>query len=284
MDSSNKFSEAEQFISDTLQEPSPNIAVILGSGLGAFGEELTDRKVIEVSKIPNWPTSTVPGHKGLLIYGKIDGHSLIVLQGRVHYYEGYSIQEVVFPIRVMGTLGIKSVIITNASGGLNPRFKPGDLMFITDHINLMFVNPLIGQDEPFLGPRFPDMTHPYDKEYLEVAIAAARDLKIPVKKGILLATTGPSYETVAEVRMMRLMGADAACMSTVPEVIAGVQIGLRILGLSCITNMGTGIAKHKLTHDEVERTAQKTGQKFTVLLQEIIGRISERQCQSTSGA
>jgi len=273
METYDQIREAASFLQKAISEPSPEIAVILGSGLGAFAEGLDNRTVVEMSDICHWPVPTVEGHRGRVISGKAGSVPILALQGRVHFYEGYSVQEVVFPVRVLKEIGVKSLIITNAAGSLNPNFAIGDIMIITDHINFMFTNPLIGPPVSSSGPRFPDMSEPYDSEYITIAESAGRDLNIPLKKGILIACTGPSYETAAEVKMMQSFGADAVCMSTVPEVIAGVQMGLRILGISCITNMGTGLSKKKLAHREVEKVSRSMEETFVKLIKEIISRI-----------
>ncbi len=275
METYDQIREAADFLKNALSEPIPEIAIILGSGLGAFAEGLNNRIVIEMSDIPYWPVPTVEGHRGRIVFGKTGMVPILALQGRVHFYEGYSIQEVVFSVRVIKEIGIKTLIITNAAGSLNPSFTIGDLMIITDHINFMFTNPLIGLPASLSssGLRFPDMSEPYDSEYISIAESVGRDLNIPLKKGVLIACTGPSYETAAEVRMMRSFGADAVCMSTVPEVIAGVQMGLRIFGISCITNLGTGLSKEKLTHVEVEKASQNIKDTFVKVIREIINRI-----------
>ena len=266
--------EAKDYITKSFHDFRPEMAVILGSGLGALGDELDRRKDIDTSTIPHWPASTVQGHRGKVVSGYIQDYPVLILQGRSHYYEGYTIQEITFPLRVLGQLGIQHLIITNASGALNPGFSPGDLMLITDHINLMGTNPLIGINNPEFGPRFPDMTQAYDPDHIKLAVHVAGRLKIPVKKGILLATTGPSYETSAEVRMMKKMGGDAVCMSTVPEVIVGAQLGLKILGVSCITNMATGLSKTKLSHEEVKTVASRIQSTFISFMKEIILQIA----------
>ena len=266
--------EAVLFLQASFSQPHPKIGVVLGSGLGAFGDRLDKRTVVKTSSIPHWPISTVEGHKGLLISGLIKSVPLLVAQGRVHFYEGYGIDRVVFPIRVLARLGIKTLILTNAAGGINPTFHPDDLMVITDHINLMGTNPLIGMENPEFGPRFPDMSSPYDSQYIAAAEQAGKELSIPLRKGVLAAVTGPSYETPAEIRMLEKLGADAVSMSLVPEVIAGVQMGMRMLGISCITNMATGLSAQKLTHRDVEKIAKRAQEKFIDLISETIVRIS----------
>ena len=266
--------EAVRFVYTQWSAAVPKIGVVLGSGLGGFTETLQNSRAIDTSSIPNWPVSTVAGHRGQLVSGTIGDRRILVLQGRVHFYEGYPIQAVVFPIRVLWRLGVRIVILTNASGGINPDLRPGDLMLITDHIDWMGTNPLIGPHEPEFGERFPDMSTPYDHELIRIAESCADGLGIPIKKGILAATSGPSYETAAEVRMLRQLGADAVCMSTVPEAIAAAQMGIRILGISCIANSATGLRAEKLSHEDVRLNAAKVQEKFTRLIAETIRRVA----------
>lgn len=256
-------------------EISPKIAIVLGSGLGALAESIEQPTIIPSSDIPHHPVSTVPGHAGRWVIGKLNNADVLVVQGRVHFYEGYSLQEVTFPIHLMASLGVKILVLTTACGGINPEFKPGDLMLITDHINLGFGNPLIGKPDQQLGPRFPDMSEAYDKKLLGLATAAGNDLGMPLRKGVFCWVTGPAYETAAEVRMMRILGADAASMSTVPEVIVANQRHLRVLGISLITNQGTGLSQAKLSHDEVTRVGRQMSSKLAKLLQELFRRESE---------
>ncbi len=214
----------------------PGIAVILGTGLGALAREIEDKEIIPYSKIPHFPTSTVIGHTGQLSLGSIGRKSVVAMEGRFHRYEGYSLEEVAFPVRVMKRLGAGTLIISNAAGGMNPLFEAGDLMVISDHINLMGDNPLIGVNDERLGPRFPDMSQPYDRRLIALAGEVAREEKIKIQKGVYVAVTGPNLETAAEYRFLRLIGADAVGMSTVPEVIVAVQSEMRVLGISCITD------------------------------------------------
>ena len=251
----------------------PKIAIILGSGLGALAESIEQPTIIPSAEIPHYPASTVPGHAGRWILGKLNSADVLVVQGRVHYYEGYSLHEVIFPIHLMASLGIKILILTTACGGINPEFKTGDLMLITDHINLGFGNPLIGRPDQQLGPRFPDMSDAYDKELLELAESVGKDLGIPLRKGVFCWVTGPAYETAAEVRMMRILGADAASMSTVPEVIVARQRHLRVLGISLITNPGTGLSHTKLCHEEVTRVGRQMSSKLLKFLREFLGQV-----------
>lgn len=265
--------EAVRFIRELWPKDTPQIGIVLGSGLGGFADTLEDPSVLDTSSIPNWPVSTVEGHRGRLVLGKSGPRRVLVLQGRVHYYEGYPIQKVAFPIRVFGRLGITHLIVTNASGGIRSDLLPGDLMLITDQINLMGSNPLIGPDEPAFGGRFPDMSAPYDPVWIRDAEICADELGIPVKKGILAATSGPSYETPAEVRMLRQLGADAVCMSTIPEVIAAAQMGIRVLGISCVANPASGLGKGKLTHEEVRRNVARSQERFTRLVTGLLRRL-----------
>ena len=266
-----KVKESLDFLKSRVSEI-PAVAVILGSGLGKFAESLKDdgALVIPTTEIPHYPKSTVPGHSGRWVIGKINGVQTLAVQGRVHYYEGYSLQQVTFPIHLMASLGVKILIVTTACGGLNPLFEPGDLMPITDHINFGFGNPLIGKPDNQLGPRFPDMSHPYDSELLQIAESLGREMNLPFRKGVFCWLTGPSYETAAEVRMLQKFGADAVSMSTVPEVIVARQRHLRVLGISMITNLATGLAKGGLSHKDVIKTANTAGERLGLLLKRII--------------
>lgn len=251
----------------------PEIGIVLGSGLGDFADAIEDKIEIPYTEIPGFPVSTVKGHDGKLIFGHINSKEVCVMKGRIHYYEGYDIKEVVYPIEVLAGLGIKTIILTNAAGGVNTDFEPADLMIITDHINLMGKNPLIGPNDENLGPRFPDMTDLYNKELVEVAENSAKKLGIDIKEGVYMYFTGPSYETAAEVRMARILGADAVGMSTVPEAIIARHRGLKILGISTITNMSTGILDTPLDHTEVVEVGKEVAGKFKELLKEIIEEI-----------
>lgn len=251
----------------------PEVGIVLGSGLGDFADAIEDKIEIPYTEIPGFPVSTVKGHDGKLIFGKINSKEVCVMKGRIHYYEGYDIKEVVYPIEVLAGLGIKTLILTNAAGGVNTDFEPADLMIINDHINLMGKNPLIGPNDKDLGPRFPDMTDLYNKDLIEVAEKSAKKLGIDIKEGVYMYFTGPSYETAAEVRMARILGADAVGMSTVPEAIIARHRGLKILGISTITNMSTGILDTPLDHTEVVEVGQEVAGKFKELLKEIIEEI-----------
>lgn len=254
--------------------PAPEIALVLGSGLGSLADHFEDRIAIPYADIPNFPVSTVEGHAGQLVFGTLHGRSLVAMQGRFHFYEGWSQLEVTFPMRVFKILGCKAMIVTNSSGGINPDFEAGDLMLITDHLNLTGQNPLIGPNDKRFGPRFPDMTEAYDVQLREQALEAARGLSIGLRKGIYCGLQGPTYETPAEIRMLRRLGGDAVGMSTVPEVIVANHSGIRVLGISCITNLAAGISAHKLTHEEVTTNAALAREKFVELVTQIIADVT----------
>lgn len=236
----------------------PQIAVILGSGLGGLVDVLEDKEYIDYKDIPNFPQSTVEGHEGRLVYGKINGVEVLAMQGRFHYYEGYTMKEVTYPVYVMQQLGVKKLIITNACGGINTSFNPGTLMIIKDFINLVSDNPLIGVNDKRFGPRFPDMSEPYKLELIEKAKNVADEIGIEYKEGVYAGFMGPYYETAAEIVSIGRQGADAVGMSTVPETIVGNYLGLEVLGIACITNMATGIQKQKHSHERVVEIAQKS--------------------------
>jgi purine-nucleoside phosphorylase len=251
----------------------PEIGIILGTGLGGLGEEIEDRACLEYEKIPNFPVSTAPGHKGHLICGMLSGKPVTAMEGRFHFYEGYSLEEVTFPVRVLRALGAKVLIVSNAAGGINPLFEPGDLMLICDHINLMGVNPLIGPNDDSLGPRFPDMSQPYDRELIKLAQRVSLSLGKKVQKGVYVGVTGPNLETAAEYRFMRTIGADAVGMSTIPEVIVGVHCGLRILGISCITDMCLPDNLSPANIDEIIKIAQRTEPELTNLIRNVVSKM-----------
>jgi len=251
----------------------PEIAIILGTGLSALGEKIQRKKSIAYSQIPNFPVSTVPGHKGELVFGRIANREVVVMEGRFHYYEGYSPQEITYPVRVMRALGARFLLISNAAGGMNPYFDPGDLMIIEDHINLMGINPLIGPNDDSLGPRFPDMCQPYDKKLIAIAEKTALEEKIRVHKGVYVALTGPNLETRAEYRFLRIIGADAVGMSTVPEVIVGVHAGFRIFGISVITDKCLPDALKPVDFKEILETANRTEPILTRLIYSMIPKI-----------
>ena len=236
---------------------SPKIGLVLGSGLGVLAEQMTRAVKIPYRDIPSFPISTVPGHAGQLVLGKLGGNDVVTMQGRFHYYEGYALSEVTFPVRVMHELGVETVIVTNAAGGINESFESGDLMLIRDHINFTFRNPLIGRNQPEWGPRFPDMSEAYDRSLRKLAREVASEQGIRLQEGVYAGVTGPSYETPAEIRMLRTLGGDAVGMSTVPEVIVARHMGMRVLGISCITNMAAGVLDQPLSHEEVMETAER---------------------------
>jgi purine-nucleoside phosphorylase len=255
-----------------LPEGESPVAIILGSGLGSFADSLEAGRAIPFSELPGFPIPTVPGHRGRLVYGKIAHAPVLALQGRIHGYEGHDAATVAFPVRALGALGSRALAVTNAAGGCNPSFAPGDLMRITDHINFTARNPLTGPNEERLGPRFPDLTHAYDARLATALEDAAQSIGHSLRAGVYLMMAGPSYETPAEVRMARLLGADAVGMSTVPEVIAAAQMGLPLAGISCITNLAAGISQHPLTHQEVVEVARAVEGKFSDLLRAFIPR------------
>jgi purine-nucleoside phosphorylase len=249
------------------------IAIVLGSGLGAFAEDFEDSVSLPYRDIPGFVSSTAQGHVGSLVSGKVDGVSVLAMQGRVHYYEGYSLEEVTFPIRTFKLLGIDTLLLTNAAGGIDVQLTQGALMVINDHLNLMGVNPLRGRNDDRFGPRFPDMSEVYSRELQELVVAEARDLGITARRGIYAALAGPSYETPAEIHLLRALGADAVGMSTVPEAIVARQMGIKVLGISCITNMAAGISESPINHEEVMETGQRVKESFTLLLRRLIARV-----------
>jgi purine-nucleoside phosphorylase len=248
----------------------PSVAIILGSGLGALADAIAADAAVSYAEIPHFPRPAVEGHAGRLVVGALEGCRVAALQGRAHFYEGYPMAQIVFPVRVMHALGARTLVVTNASGGLNPQFRAGDLMLIADHINFMGTNPLIGPNEDELGPRFPDMSAPYDPALIEVAERAAAGAGIAIRKGVYIGVSGPSYETPAELRMMRRWGADAVGMSTVHEVIAARHCGMRVLGLSAITDMATGETAAPISHEEVMATARRIEPTFVRLMRAIV--------------
>ena len=267
-------SQATNFIKEKINKKyCPKIGLILGSGLGMLADEVENAIKIKYHEIPAFKQSSIDGHVGQLVIGKLRGKDVLIMQGRIHYYEGWSIQDVVFPIKVMKNLGIEKLIITNAAGGINENFENGSLMLITDHINLMGTNPLIGKNTDTLGTRFPDMSEIYDKNILECAKKCAQKLNIKIHEGVYAANCGPSYETPAEVKMLRIFGADAVGMSTVPEAITANYCGIKVLGISCITNSAAGIKKEKLSHEEVMHSSAYANKNFAALIKEIICKI-----------
>lgn len=244
----------------------PRLGVVLGSGLGAFADGLEQPVAIPYAQLPDFPQSSVPGHAGRLVLGRRHGVELVAMQGRVHFYEGYQPWQVGFPARVLCRLGIEALVVTNAAGGINLGYRPGDLMAMTDHLNLAGYNPLVGPNDERLGPRFPDMSRAYDPGLLATLRRAAKAEGIALKEGVYASLAGPSYETPAEIRMLRTLGADAVGMSTVPEVIVASHMGVKVAGVSCITNLAAGLGTEKLSHDEVAQTANLVKDVFTRLL------------------
>jgi len=260
---------AHDFIEKSI-EIKPETGIVLGSGLGDFADSLEDRVVIPYEEIPYFKKVRVKGHAGNLVYGFISGKPIAVLQGRYHFYEGHDIKDVVFPVRVLCSLGIRNLIITNAAGGINSNFAPGDLMVIRDHLNLMGDNPLTGDNEEKLGQRFPDMSNIYDLIISDKILSVARSMGISIKSGVYAGLRGPSYETPAEIRMLKTIGADSVGMSTVPESIAAKHMGINIAGISCITNYAAGISDQPLDHKEVTETANRVKKDFIALLNGVV--------------
>jgi purine-nucleoside phosphorylase len=249
---------------------SPEVGVVLGSGLGEFAETVSEKAVIPYESIPYFKKVSVVGHAGRLVLGKIEGKIIAVMQGRYHFYEGHDIAEVVFPVRVLCRLGIKKLLLTNAAGGINPMLLPGDLMIIRDHINMMGVNPLKGENDDRLGSRFPDMSHVYDETLVNIIAGGMKSMGMGVKKGVYAALSGPSYETPAEIKMLSVLGADAVGMSTVPEAVVARHMGVSVAGISCVSNLAAGISKTPLSHKEVTETANRVKDRFISLLTAIM--------------
>lgn len=254
----------------------PRIALVLGSGLGSFADDFEEAVAIPYEEIPGFVRSTAQGHAGRLVIGKIDTVPVLAMQGRVHYYEGYSLEEVTFPVRTFGLLGVKTLVLTNAAGGINVQLTQGALMVLSDHVNLMGVNPLRGPNDERFGPRFPDMSAVYSPELQELVIDEARAIGVEVRRGIYGGLSGPSYETPAEIHLLRALGADAVGMSTVPEAIVARHMGLEVLGISCITNMAAGISDEPINHEEVMATGDRVRETFAELLRRVIGSINSR--------
>jgi purine-nucleoside phosphorylase len=264
-----KITNAVTFLKTNYKQK-PKLGLILGSGLGVLADEIKNPVKIPYREIPDFPISTVAGHAGQLVFGLLEGVEVVAMQGRFHYYEGYSFDKVTFPVRVMKGLGVETLIVTNAAGGINENFAPGDLMLISDHINNMGSNPLIGPNDDQLGVRFPDMSEAYSKELRELAKEKAVQLNFNVKEGVYVAFTGPTYETPAEIRAFRILGADAVGMSTVPEVIVARHSGIKVLGISCITNMAAGILDQPLSHEEVIDTTERVKANFLMYVKELV--------------
>jgi purine-nucleoside phosphorylase len=254
----------------------PRIALVLGSGLGGLADEFQEAVAIPYDEIPGFVSSTAQGHAGRLVSGKLENVPVVAMQGRVHYYEGYSLEQVTFPVRTFQLLGIKTLILTNAAGGINIELNQGALMVISDHLNLMGVNPLIGPNDESFGPRFPDLTEVYSRELQELVVEEAKAMGVEVRRGVYAALSGPSYETPAEIHMLRNFGADAVGMSTVPEAIVARHMGMEVVGISCITNMAAGISDQPINHDEVMETGNRVRETFAGLLKRVIVRASAR--------
>lgn len=267
-----RINEAAQVINDQLSKR-PTIGLILGSGLGDLADEIECAVSINYREIPHFPVSTVEGHAGKLVIGQLHGKQVVAMKGRFHYYEGYSMQEVTFPVRVMKMLGIELLIVTNACGGMNPNFQAGDLMIITDHLNMTGDHPLIGENDERLGPRFPDMSRAYDPHLQAFVEQTAKRINVSVQKGVYAGIAGPSYMTAAELNMLRKLGADAVGMSTVPEVIVANHMNVKVIGLSCITDMALSDQLEPLTHEQVVKVANETKPKFMKLMNAIIDKL-----------
>ncbi len=268
-----KIEKASAFVREQIGHQTPLVGLILGSGLGQLADEITDPIKISYRDIPGFPVSTVKGHEGQLVFGEINGKHVLAMQGRFHFYEGYSLREVTFPVRVMKSLGIGTMIVTNAAGGINRSFRPGELMVIHDHINFGFSNPLIGGNLDQYGPRFPDTSEAYDPHLQALAMQTANDLALDIKTGVYQFATGPTYETPAETKVSEKIGADAVGMSTVPEVLVAVHSGMKVLGISCISNMASGILDQPLNHEEVIETTGKVKNNFISLIKGVIAKL-----------
>ena len=273
----NDFSRAESAAGFLLSQTAlrPRVGVVLGSGLGSFADQLSGAVQIPYASIPHFPQSTAIGHAGRMVIGAANGIPLAIMQGRVHLYEGYSAQQVAFPIRVLGRMGIRALILTNAAGGINLEYQQGALVVVSDQINLQGQNPLVGPNDERFGVRFPDMTHAYSDAYREIARNAAKKLGLGVREGVYAALLGPSYETPAEIRYLRTIGADLVGMSTVPEAIAARHLGMKVLAISCVTNMAAGILDKPLKHEEVLETAERVRGDFVALLRAVIPEIAK---------
>ncbi|MCH5219826.1 MAG: purine-nucleoside phosphorylase [Muribaculaceae bacterium] len=269
----NLINQTADYLRSQMEGPAPELAIILGTGLGPLGEQITDRKVIKYESIPNFPVSTVEGHSGQLIFGKLGGKNVVAMSGRFHYYEGYDMKQVTFPVRVFRALGIQKLIVSNAAGGMNKEFKVGDVMIITDHINLFPENPLRGKNFNELGPRFPAMTEPYDLRFIELADKIADEKQLRVMHGVYVGTTGPTFETPAEYEYFRVIGGDAVGMSTVPEVIVAVHGGMKVFGLSVITDLGGKDIKDVPSHEEVQAAAVRAQPTVVALVSELVARM-----------
>lgn len=268
----NLLAEAKAYIEAKITEK-PTIGLVLGSGLGVLADEIEQPVIIPYEEIPGFTKSTVVGHKGQLVIGKLDGKQVVAMQGRFHYYEGHGLDAVVFPIRVMKQIGVETMIVTNAAGGINESYQAGDLMLIADHLNLTYRNPLIGPNDEKLGARFPDMSEAYSKALRALAKEVAGEQGIKLQEGVYAGLLGPSYETPAEIRMLRTLGGDAVGMSTVPEVIVARHMDVKVLGISCISNMAAGILEQPLSHEEVMETTERVKTTFLSLVHGIVAKL-----------
>lgn len=257
---------ARDFLTDQLRSFKPEVLVVLGSGLGFLSEKVSSPLIVDYKDIPDFPTTTVEGHEGRLVFGELFGKRVMIMKGRFHYYEGHQINRVTFPIYLAWAVGVKRLLLTNAAGGINRMYKPGDIVAVRDIINFMFTNPLRGRNDERIGPRFPDMSSPVDKEWLEELLKVK-----PLKTGVYIAVTGPSYETPSEIRMFEKFGADLVGMSTVPEVIAAKHCGMKVMILSCVSNMAAGILKTPLSHEEVIKVTRMVKDKFASIVQAALG-------------
>jgi purine-nucleoside phosphorylase len=269
-----KIAEASQYILSKIKHR-PKIGIVLGSGLGIYVDQIQDKIIIPYHEIPHFKKTSVEGHDGRLIIGQVNNVTVVALQGRLHAYEGYPMEEIVLPVRTLAALGIEYLILTNASGGINHDFHPGDLVMIEDHINLTGRNPLVGPNIAELGPRFPDMSTAYDPDLHRLFLTISQHHHVQMKSGVYCSVLGPTYETPAEIRMLRIMGADMVGMSTVPEVIAANHLGLKVAGVSCITNYAAGIKDEKLSHADVKKVAEKAMVGFATVLSETIGELKK---------
>jgi len=251
---------------ETKNKSKPRVGIVLGSGLGVFVDKIENKVIIPYNEIPHFRKTTVEGHQGQMIFGTVNGTSIVALQGRFHLYEGHEMEDVVYPVRLMGHLGVERVILTNAAGGVNLNYKPGDLVIIDDHLNLMGRNPLSGPNDNSLGPRFPDMGHAYNKEMNTILENISEKLGKKLARGVYVGVLGPTYETPAEIRMFRTLGGDMVGMSTVPETIAAHHMGMKVCGISCVTNMGAGILDQQLKHEDIKDEAMKAMNHFTAIL------------------
>ncbi|XEC92813.1 purine-nucleoside phosphorylase [Paenibacillus tarimensis] len=270
MSTMSQIREAADYIRSVADHKSPDVGLIMGSGLGILGDYITDAVVIPYRDIPHFPVSTVEGHAGELMIGQLSGRTVVLMRGRFHMYEGYGPELTAFPVRVMKALGVHTLVVTNAAGGINTEYEPGDLMLISDHINLTGRNPLIGPNDDELGVRFPDMSEAYSRRIRGLARKAGAEQGIELQEGVYIGVLGPSYETPAEIRMMRTMGADAVGMSTVAEVVAARHSGIEVLGISCISNMAAGILDQPLSHQEVMETTERVKSRFLGLVMSVI--------------